>query len=324
MLQLCEYGCGQKAKYQFQNGKWCCSKICQSCPGIRKIISITSKNRIPWNKNLKNVQVPWNKNLKNCFSEETLEKMRNAKKDYNPWNKGTAKKKKLKTKEEISYSLSISQKLTISQYQEKYPTFAKVEEMRYEPGKEDEKVIQVHCKNHKCKNSKEQAGWFTPLNHDQFIYRAYAIEKNEGNSYYYCSDKCKEECPLYGKRITELIKEDQIRAGHLEDPWYKSTEYQIWREQVFELDNSKCVWCEEPATIAHHILPQKTHPELSLDPENGLSCCQKCHYKYGHKEECSTGNLSKLVCERINKFKKRTGSYTSFKLEHILKVKIQS
>ena len=77
------------------------------------------------------------------------------------------------------------------------------------------------------------------------------------------------------------------------------------RNQVFKLDDNKCVYCEQPATIVHHILPQKTHPELSLDPDNGLSCCINCHYKYGHKSECSTGNLGKLVCERIIRIKKK-------------------
>jgi len=24
-MKLCDYGCGQEAKYQFKNGKWCCS-----------------------------------------------------------------------------------------------------------------------------------------------------------------------------------------------------------------------------------------------------------------------------------------------------------
>ncbi len=33
---LCEYGCEQEAKYQFKNGKWCCSKSFSKCPMIRK------------------------------------------------------------------------------------------------------------------------------------------------------------------------------------------------------------------------------------------------------------------------------------------------
>lgn len=35
-MQLCEYGCGQEAKFQFKNGKWCCSKNYLSCPHQRK------------------------------------------------------------------------------------------------------------------------------------------------------------------------------------------------------------------------------------------------------------------------------------------------
>ena len=32
----CEYGCEQKAEYQLNNKKWCCSKSYNSCPAIRK------------------------------------------------------------------------------------------------------------------------------------------------------------------------------------------------------------------------------------------------------------------------------------------------
>ncbi len=32
---LCEYDCGNKAKYQFKNGKYSCSKSPNACPGIK-------------------------------------------------------------------------------------------------------------------------------------------------------------------------------------------------------------------------------------------------------------------------------------------------
>jgi len=32
MTQICEYGCEQEAKFQFQNGKWCCSEKWYHCP----------------------------------------------------------------------------------------------------------------------------------------------------------------------------------------------------------------------------------------------------------------------------------------------------
>jgi len=45
---ICDYGCGQEAKYQFKNGKWCCSKNWRSCSEKRKKMS-EEKNPM-WNK----------------------------------------------------------------------------------------------------------------------------------------------------------------------------------------------------------------------------------------------------------------------------------
>jgi hypothetical protein len=33
-MNLCDYGCGRKAKHQLKNGKWCCSKSQNACPVI--------------------------------------------------------------------------------------------------------------------------------------------------------------------------------------------------------------------------------------------------------------------------------------------------
>ena len=67
---LCDYGCGQEAKYQLKNGKWCCCKSFNSCPAIRKknresqIIRSDRQKRIDaWVKRrLKGYQA-WNKGL---------------------------------------------------------------------------------------------------------------------------------------------------------------------------------------------------------------------------------------------------------------------
>jgi hypothetical protein len=34
-MNLCDYGCGKEARYQFKNGKWCCSKNHKSCFGMK-------------------------------------------------------------------------------------------------------------------------------------------------------------------------------------------------------------------------------------------------------------------------------------------------
>jgi len=43
-MYKCDYGCGQEAKYQFKNGKWCCSENTSSCPEVRRKNSLTSLN----------------------------------------------------------------------------------------------------------------------------------------------------------------------------------------------------------------------------------------------------------------------------------------
>jgi very-short-patch-repair endonuclease len=44
---LCEYGCGQLAKYKFKKGKVCCSENYNSCPSVSKQRSLTTKERHP-------------------------------------------------------------------------------------------------------------------------------------------------------------------------------------------------------------------------------------------------------------------------------------
>jgi len=43
MIHICNYGCGQEAKYQFKNGKYCCSKNIAQCPVQRKKNSESKK-----------------------------------------------------------------------------------------------------------------------------------------------------------------------------------------------------------------------------------------------------------------------------------------
>lgn len=66
-IKKCDYGCGQEAKYQMKNGKWCCSKFVSSCRVIRNKNSLVKKGKKPNWKNghgkpMLNV-APWNKGL---------------------------------------------------------------------------------------------------------------------------------------------------------------------------------------------------------------------------------------------------------------------
>jgi hypothetical protein len=44
-MELCDYGCGQEAKFIFKNGKKCCSKNHRQCPNKRKSVEYERKIR---------------------------------------------------------------------------------------------------------------------------------------------------------------------------------------------------------------------------------------------------------------------------------------
>jgi hypothetical protein len=272
MIQLCDYGCGQEAKYQFKNGKWCCSKSHNSCLVKRKKHSIQMK-KIYKDPNSIFHSIIYRKNLSNG--------VKNIWKDSSSiFNSSSYKKKRNK--------IDIASKLTIEQINKRYSFFSKIEEMRYNPDKPDEKEIQVHCKNHNCENSKEKDGWFTPT-YSQIYERMRALEKPHGmiENNFYCSQYCKDTCSLYDLR-NDLYEDNNIP--------YTPGEFYTFRTVVLERDNHICQFCGKPATHVHHERPQKLEPFYALDPDYAWSCCKKCHYEKGHQGECSTGNLSKIVC----------------------------
>lgn len=45
-MKLCDYGCGQEAKFQLKNGKWCCCDKCNKCIAVRLKNSNSRKKSI--------------------------------------------------------------------------------------------------------------------------------------------------------------------------------------------------------------------------------------------------------------------------------------
>ncbi|HUU86811.1 MAG TPA: hypothetical protein VMX17_03565 [Candidatus Glassbacteria bacterium] len=290
---ICEYGCNREGIYYFKRvNKWCCSKNVSQCPYIKEIIKEKARGRSPWNKNKKNI-----------YSQQTLKKMREAKiniynGENNPaygkpgyWKDKTRSYHSKIMKGKVGYwkgKKNILKRKTIKEWIKDYPLFGKIEKMRYNPDKPGEREIQVHCKNHNCKNSKEQDGWFTPTR-TQFQERLRNIEISSlDNSYFYCSNKCKQECPLYN------LKSDPFKENNIV---YTNAEYSQFREYVLERDEFQCQYCGEEADHVHHERPQKIEPFFALDPDLAWSVCKECHYKYGHKDKCSTSNLANLICK---------------------------
>jgi hypothetical protein len=281
----CSYGCGNEGLYKFKNGKLCCEPHFTKCPSIRKK---NSRNQIgkktsskTKEKQSKSHKKRYTKKLRKIYSE----RMKKRYKDPNERKKQkeialkiwSSKEFREKHKNALNKYFDNRSKFTLEQYRIKYPTFSKVENLRYKP---NTKKIQVKCK--KCDN------WFIPTC-NQLSDRIIQIEHLDGNDgcYFYCSNDCKYLCPLYN------IHSDPYK--NTEKP-YTLSEYQTFRTFVLERDDYKCQFCGEKATDVHHERPQKLEPFFALDPDFAWSCCKECHFKYGHQDECSTGNLAKIVC----------------------------
>jgi len=52
--------------------------------------------------------------------------------------------------------------------------------------------------------------------------------------------------------------------------------FQGWSSFVQQRDNHTC-FCGTPATASHHIIHKATYPTLSLNLNNGISLCDRCH-----------------------------------------------
>ena len=225
---VCSYGCNKLAKYYFSiSKKYCCEDHISKCPIERQKKS----------ERMKGYKV----------SKKTKDKI--------------SKKIILLNIQNENYRInqSLTRKLTISDYQQRYPFFSKIEELRINPNKPNKKEIQVHCKNHKCLNSKEQNGWFTPTN-IQLYERIRQLESKDGQGgcYFYCSQKCKNECPLFNLYSDPFKVNKKI---------YTQEEYQQFRNFVLERDEYICQFCGDPAEYVHHERPQKLEPVFSLDPD---------------------------------------------------------
>ena len=63
---------------------------------------------------------------------------------------------------------------------------------------------------------------------------------------------------------------------------YKSALYQ-WAKSVKKRDNHTCQNCGSKQNLhAHHIKTKKEYPKLSLDIDNGITKCERCHVEIHH------------------------------------------
>ncbi len=264
-MKLCNYGCGQEAKYQFKNGKWCCSKNFSSCPAIKEKISSKMKGRVVSEDTRKKMSDFQSGKIVSIETRKRISKSRLGRftgKDNPNWKGGYFS-------DGIPLYDNFSGKL--------------VEDIRR--NKDDKNILEVKCSYNKCNK------WFVPKLSDVY-HRIESLNDIDGmgESNLYCSERCKKICSRFGLNHDPFeMKENNLI--------YTDHEYKTFRKFVLERDNYKCQYCGKQAKHIHHERPQKLEPFFALDPDLAWSVCRKCHYEKGHKKgtQCSTGNLKQLT-----------------------------
>ena len=73
----------------------------------------------------------------------------------------------------------------------------------------------------------------------------------------------------------------QYRKKHKKvlDEYSRKYRYSIqsWSKSVKNRDYKTCQNCGFVGSIAHHILHKSKYPKLSLNLDNGITLCKKCH-----------------------------------------------
>jgi 5-methylcytosine-specific restriction protein A len=99
---------------------------------------------------------------------------------------------------------------------------------------------------------------------------------------FYCSDNCKQECPIY-KRVSKYKGQEG----------YSSREVQPeLRQMTFARDEYICVKCGSTGPLhCHHIDPVKLNPIESADIDNCITFCIECHKEAHQLPGCGYGEL---------------------------------
>ena len=303
---LCEYGCGQEAKYELGNKKQCCSDHWTKCPISRKMIGEVSKksHSDPEYRNRTR-----KKTLEQFSKETEQEKLkritkikesmhtdefhnRTSKIQKEQWEKNIAGRKSISDKAilrlknpefrnllsrkqierfkdpEERRKLSILFKRTIESIAEEIPEFLEVEELRYDPEKLEDKIIQAHCKNKGCEFSKERSGWFAPRN-ARLNDRIFVFKKKYGNSFLFCSEKCKLESEVFNRKVDVETLDKFLRYRKLVDAYTcASLNDHAHKIKNIELRGRRCGYDLDHKYSVYEGFINNIHPKVVGDFRN--------------------------------------------------------
>ena len=138
-------------------------------------------------------------------------------------------------------------------------------------------LLQVRCKESGCRK------WFNPTK-QQVKDRIRAIESMRGESNFYCSDDCKNNCSTFNKQIYPKGYEPNNMRHDQND----------WAYMVKDRDKHTCQRCgDNKNLVAHHIEGLNLNPIESADIDIGITLCKKCNRLAHRKDGCKNHQLTK-------------------------------
>ena len=129
--------------------------------------------------------------------------------------------------------------------------------------------------------------WHIPRLYD-IKNRTIFINKSIGSeSRLYCSDECKQECPIFNKKKWPRgFKVDTSREVQPE-----------LRQMVLERDEYQCVKCGSEGPLhCHHITGVEINPIESADIDNCVTLCKKCHKAVHKLPGCGYNDMKREKC----------------------------
>jgi hypothetical protein len=168
------------------------------------------------------------------------------------------------------------------------------EKVRQDPNNQE--LIQVQCKL--CKE------WFNPTNR-KIQTRIRAINGNANSlgteNHLYCSQECKDSCPLYRTRISELITQQRLQNNNLLEEDFQRIQQES-RAYFLKIKNpDKCELCgkklDQSDLIMHHIIPVSIEYIFEADIDNVIFICKNCHGQTHQIDGCKTGQLKSFSIE---------------------------
>jgi len=165
----------------------------------------------------------------------------------------------------------------LASYDTYAPQISWCESVRRDP--EEESILQVKCAY--C------GRWYKPTM-KAVSHRVENLNgKTTSEARFYCSDGCKQACPIYKQRT---------RYKFQKGDYTREVQAQL-RQMVFERDNWACIKCTNTKELhCHHIEGIRWEPLESTDIDKCVTLCKNCHKQIHKIEGC---NPSDMRCNNL-------------------------